>query len=220
MANYSVPSIYIPGFEVIIKLDAIQIDSLSHIISDIKVGERFDSLIERIKVRLESLSEIDASNIIRSLVSLVEIFDSTNRDIPKFTKDFSEAYLQSNPSASLNDKEKLEINLSKLLTKYDSIRITSKAIDIIQENQVNFRKARVISDIRLVFDDDLDGVRKYAVVVHNLKLECYNSNREIDFFAAMDLSDLKSIRDVIDRAIEKDRIIRQAKHELDIIDIK
>ncbi len=219
MAHYIVPPDYIPGFESIIKLDPLQLDNLTNIISELKIGERFDRLIRRASAHLQPLSEIELNNIIRSLVSLVEIFDSSNRNIPKFSSDFSESYVESNPTATKEDGDKLKINLSKLLTKYDYIRITSKAFDIIQENPINFRKARIVSDIRFVFDDDLEKDSKYAVVVHNLKLECYNPEGTLNFFAAMDLADLKKMRTVIDRAIEKDRIIRENKHTIDIIDL-
>lgn len=219
MANYIIPSNYIPGFESIINLDTTQLDNLTKIIAEIKIGERFDSLINRASNSLKPLSEVEIGNIIRSLVSLVEIFDSSNRDIEKFSTDFSKAYLESKSDATKVEEGKLKANLSKLLSKYDTIRITSKAIDIIQENPVNFRKARIISDIRLVFEDDLESEKKYAVVVHSLKLECYNTDGDVTFFAAMDLDDLKKMRDVIDRAIKKDRIIREGKHVLNIIDL-
>ena len=219
MRAYSIPDIYIPGFNNIIKFSTGELKSFAEVIRSLKVGEDLESILNKSKGFLPSFSDEDVYNIIRSLVSVVDIFESSGRNIPVFTDRFSESYLSSNPSATNEDSIALKRNLSILLEAFDSIRITSKAQNIILENKNNFKEARVVTDIRLVFDENLEDNKKFAVIIHNLKIDFARISKSDEFFVAMDLSDLKKMKVVIDRAIEKDRIIRESKFDLNFIDL-
>jgi hypothetical protein len=221
MRKYTIPANYIPGFEKIIKLSPDEVTEFSKIISDFKIGEKLETILDKPKVFLKHYSEEDIQIMLRSLVSLVDIFEDAKGDVDKFTTNFSESYSFSNPKATERDNAVLKSNLSLLLSGsgFNSIRVTSKANDIIVANKNNFKTARVLSDIRLVFDEKLDSDKKTAVVVHNLKLDYYKDAKPRSFYISLDLSDLKLIRNVIERAIEKDRIIRETKHVLEFIDI-
>lgn len=219
MTTYNIPEVYIAGFENIIKLDGDELQSLSQIIDSLKVGDNPEKIIQPSVEVLKSYSENDIRNMMMSLVSLVDIFESAARDIDDFTTGFSHSYRLSNPQATEKDGMALKHNLTKLLSVYDNIRITAKVRGLILENQRNFKRARVISDVRLVFDENLDQNKKYAVVVHNMKLEYMSDDLSKEFFVTLDLSDLKKIKEVIDRAIEKDRIIRDNQHILNFIDL-
>jgi len=220
MPKYSIPSSYIKGFENIVKLTENDLTAFSKIISELEIGESLENVFKRSQGVLSLSSEDDIHSIVMSLISLVDIFEASNRDVDKFTTQFSEAYLESNPRSNEGDGEVLKNNLSVLLRAFDNIRITAKARNIIQENKNNFKKARILSDIRLVFDGDLDETEKVAVVIHNLKIDYTNRSKPKEFFVSLDLSDLKKMKDVIERAIEKDNIIRTNKHGLNFIDIQ
>jgi hypothetical protein len=219
MTTYIIPKVYIPGFENIAKLDDDELRLFAKIISDMEVGENPENIVINASNKLPSFSEDAIRDMVRSLVSLVDIFETAGRDIEIFTTGFAESYILSNPKASREDVVVIKKNLSSLLEKYDSIRITSKIRDVIFENQNNLKHTRIVSDIRLVFDENLENEKKYSVVVHSLKLEYTSGEESKEFFVAMDLSDLKKMKDVLERAIEKDRIIRENKYVLNFIDI-
>lgn len=220
MKSYSIPHIYFPGFQRIINLDDTELNELSNLTKNLRIGESLQNILTARQDFQNPLSNEDIHNIFRALISLVGIFESSKRDIDDFTTRFSESYLISNNSAEKDDGAKLKKNLSILLENFDSIRISTKAQEIILENTHNFSEARIVSDIRPVFDNELGENKKYAVVVHSLKLEYTKKDSLRELFIALDLSDLEALKQVIDRAIEKDFIIRKGNNTLNFIEIQ
>jgi hypothetical protein len=219
MANYIIPTPYISGFENMVKIPDNELEKFAQAISETEIGDSVESIMARTDGLITSFSRMQTHGIIAALISVVEIFENAKRNIEVFSKEFSESYLVSNPEATQEDVETLKRNLSILLKAFDNIRITSKARDVMTTNSANFRDARIISDIRLVFDDDLQESEKLAVVVHDLSIDHYKDGKKKTFFASMDLSDLKKLKDVLDRAILKDSVIREGKHQIKFLDI-
>jgi hypothetical protein len=219
MANYIIPTPYISVFENMVKIPDNELEKFAQAISETEIGDSVESIMARTDGLITSFSRMQTHGIIAALISVVEIFENAKRNIEVFSKEFSESYLVSNPEATQEDVETLKRNLSILLKAFDNIRITSKARDVMTTNSANFRDARIISDIRLVFDDDLQESEKLAVVVHDLSIDHYKDGKKKTFFASMDLSDLKKLKDVLDRAILKDSVIREGKHQIKFLDI-
>lgn len=219
MNKYSIPKRFISGFENITKLSENQVELLAKVFREQKPGESLVNIFEKSKNFLSSVSEKDTHEIISALISIVDIFESAKRDIDTFTTDFSESYLISNSEFTPEDGARLKKYLSLLLGEYNSIRITAKGQDIISLNKNNFDKARIISDIRIVFDENLNENKKIAVVVHNLKLQFSQASKRKEFFISLDSSDLKDLKIVIDRAIHKDEVMRENNYSLEFIDI-
>jgi len=220
MNKYSIPSQFISGFENIIKLTDDQVVLFSDVFKQQPPGESPKFIFEQSKEFLKPLTEQDIYDMISAMYSIADIFETAKRDISTFTSNFSESYLTSNPRASKEDQIVLKNHLSILLKGYDSVRLSSKGRDIITSNKNNYNKARVITDIRVVFDENIKEDNKVAVVVHNLKFEYSQRAKKKEFFISLDLSDLRDLKSVIDRAIQKDEIIRESKHSLEFIDIK
>ena len=85
----------------------------------------------------------------------------------------------------------------------------------------NFLESRVISDIRIVYENELSEKEQCALVIHNLKIRFFSKNNSFDeFFVALNLSDLEKLKETIERAIQKDKLIRDNNHELTFISIK
>ena len=101
------------------------------------------------------------------------------------------------------------------------MRSTFKAREVIRENLNNFYESRIISDIRIVYDDsgNLDDKDQVAVIVHNLRIK-YSSKPvpRGEIFISLNLEDLHQLKDVVDRAIEKDKLIRTNSHSLTFIE--
>lgn len=90
------------------------------------------------------------------------------------------------------------------------------------ENGYNFNESRIVSDIRLVFnDDDLKKVEpSYAVILHNLIIKYTKGHGEPgSFFVAMDMGDLKNLKESLDRAFTKDEEIRKRNPNLKFVDL-
>jgi len=218
MSTYSIPSEFIIQFDNIIKIQDDDLKALSHLISDLKIAENFDDVLEKSKGVFKSISPVQLQGIIRALVSIVDIFEASNKDIEAFTDKFAKSYLYSKNGATEEESLILKEKLSVLLRNFKSLIITVKSQNLLTDNQRNFRDCRVITDIRMVFEDDMKSVDKYAIVLHNLKIE-YSENKNLDdFFVALDLPDLKKLKIAVDRAIEKDEIIKKTHHKFKFVD--
>ena len=188
--------------------------------SSFEVGETYESVITNVGSKLTSLTTEQIRKILSALVSIVNIFEEADRNIDVFTSNFTKAFAIASKNADFDSINQFESNLTSLLSVYDKIRITSKSQSLILENSNNFNEARIVSDVRFVFDKDLDDANKYAVLIHNLKIEYTKNDDRRSFFVSMDFSDLIEMKKLIDRAIEKDKIIRKNEHNFNVIDIK
>ena len=96
----------------------------------------------------------------------------------------------------------LENRLSGLLG-IQSLKLWAKASNVQHQYEEIFSAARIISDIRTVFE--ADGVTPLgAMVVHNLKITSVDGHHKFhDRFLALDNADLEIMQQVLQRALDK-----------------
>jgi len=115
-----------------------------------------------------------------------------------------------------NEAEVLERRLADLLV-IPAIESTAHAIEVLTQNPRNYGSARVLTDVRHVFSRDVTEPPKGATIVEVLQLRTWSLDGSSDTtYVAMDETDLKELRSVIDRALRKTATLRQAMedHEL------
>lgn len=105
-------------------------------------------------------------------------------------------------------RARLEDRLERVLA-IDAIGIQGKARYLQSSAAALFVNARVVSDLRPVFrDPDLEPAA--VVVMHQLRVAFQSGlNGELEHLSiALDTDDLEALRDVIERALAKDRSLR------------
>jgi hypothetical protein len=95
--------------------------------------------------------------------------------------------------------------LERLLQFETSVGITSKALDVMWQNQRVFcdAGARMISDVRPVFKNGVSDPPIAAVVVHTLKIAYHEGGEVHEFYVALDSADLKFLRELLQREEDK-----------------
>lgn len=221
MAIYTIPEKVIPGFEQIIELDKTQLDFFKGILENFSTGSLSNDALESMALKANiSLQKVDG--IMEALVSMTEIYLRSKNTPEKFSEDFTQSFIIENKNARNLDLIKFKENITALVSAMgQQMRLTIKAREIITSNQNNYAQAKIISDIRIVYDDEssLDKKDQLAVLVHNLRIR-YNSIEKKQLIISLDLSDLYSLKEVIERAIEKDKLIRGNTHNLTFVDPK
>lgn len=99
---------------------------------------------------------------------------------------------------------------SKLLSFFQLqiLGITAKAADVLLQHKNVFTNARVLTDVRPIFsEEDLSPVA--CVIIHHLEIETYTDRSRVSYFATLDIDDLKKLRTVLDRAIQKEAALRK-----------
>ena len=87
---------------------------------------------------------------------------------------------------------------SKLLSflQLRVLEITAKATDVMLQHKNVFVGSRVLTDLRPIFsEEDLSPVG--CVIIHQLEIEAYTDRSRVSYFAALDSTDLKRLRAVI-----------------------
>ena len=99
---------------------------------------------------------------------------------------------------------------SKLLSFFQLpiLGIAAKATDVYVQHKNVFRDARVLTDIRPIFSEE-DLLPVACVIIHQLEIETYTDRSRVSYFAALDSTDLKKLRAVLDRAFQKEAALKK-----------
>jgi hypothetical protein len=105
-------------------------------------------------------------------------------------------------------REHLRDRLLPLLASA-ALSTTANALELLTQHDRNYQTARVVTDIRPIFADDVHDRPEGAVIVDTLQLNTWDRAGRAEMLAvAMDEVDLRELRDVIDRALVKTSTLR------------
>ncbi len=146
---------------------------------------------------------------ISALVSMYVYYDQVRDDLPveKFTSDFCAALIRN--KVLEEEKESLfEDFLGEFLRIGGPVELSAKGLRLLYDEERLLSSARIISDMRPVFTKEVEQGFPAALIVHSLRINYSESGEDKDFFVALDARDLSDLRDIVDRALEKDRSLR------------
>ncbi|MDQ3705212.1 MAG: hypothetical protein M3437_08335 [Chloroflexota bacterium] len=100
------------------------------------------------------------------------------------------------------ERSVLESRLVSILQS-GAMTATWKALDLLYEHDKTFYDARIITDVRPLFPDDVTQPPIAAVMTHTLRIHYHHSRRHDELFIALDDDDLDQLQAAIDRARKK-----------------
>lgn len=109
------------------------------------------------------------------------------------------------------DKEKttaLEANIRSVLGA-KVLQASTKGLSLMSDQDRLFLSSRILTDVRPVFADDLSSPLLGSVVTHTLKISMRSDGRPQSFFVVLDSEDLLQLRDSVERAIAKDKLLAE-----------
>jgi len=107
------------------------------------------------------------------------------------------------------DWNAFQTNVKTLLACEDSLGVTAKAMDLMTDHERNFHDTRIVTDVRHIFAADPAQPPKAAVVAHVLNLVYSEIDGVKEMYLALDASDLKRLKSVIERAEAKEANLRK-----------
>lgn len=117
----------------------------------------------------------------------------------------------SNLELSDDESSKLGERLARILD-VNEVAVLARAAELLAEDDKTFCQARTLSDLRPVFAFGGEELEMAGVLIrHSLKLRYHVEGRVADteaFFLTVDEAALRELRDTLDRAIEKGRVLR------------
>jgi len=150
------------------------------------------------------------ADLLAGLASLLSVFGTGGSGLPGAASIFAKtAFSADKPSES--DLSVLKDQLQRLLSCEHSIGITGKAQEIMWGHGQNYRDAHVVSQIRPVFYHDATRFTESAVIIHELRLDLRQGGQDSSFHLTIDSSGILKLRDVLQRALDKEENLRASR---------
>lgn len=207
MAKYRIPENFKPGFDLITELTQEQANIIVSVLNDSVSGTQPIELAKSVTEKIGK-SIADLTKAFHSIFSLINLKAQVENPLDELVADIVNSYKEMRPELLQDKADSLNKYLTLFLSADGKVKHTIKSTLLAHEAEKNYIDSRIISDIRIVFDDDISKTDQCAVIVHQLKIAYQNANEIKEIFVTLDLKDLNKLREHINRALEKDKLIR------------
>jgi len=187
-------------------------DELASALEKVQPFSLTDAAESKIAKMAPSVRQAEVKEILQTLVSLQLARSFADAPLDQFCVDVCEAMRESGPhQLSLSAGECTE--LSKRLQRFlslGSLTIAAKGRDLQTEHHRVYVGSRILTDLRAVFRDSPEEPPIGMVLFHLLKLSYFErgEGRPRDFYVALDETDLRNLKKVIERAEIKSKTLR------------
>ena len=190
------------SLRLVLSLDDNQIDELVKLYENSKPALSAKEYADRISDNVKSLPASDAYRITRGLLAFYQV--KIGRDLSGFIDQVSSATGEDDtPVFGEGEREVFKHNIEPLLSLHNSLEITAKSNNVYAEHDHVFCSARIMTDMRPVFDESDDFNLSAVGIVHTIKIEYHRNGDHNSFFVAMDHSDLKEMQKLLNREEQK-----------------
>ncbi|MBI1946382.1 MAG: hypothetical protein HYS27_11830 [Deltaproteobacteria bacterium] len=149
---------------------------------------------------------------IAPLASLYLGRDRSGTSAADYAVSIVEALKRAEMQPTGGDWDALTADLVKVLEAHDSLGLTAKGWELSEEHDRVFCNARIMTDLRPIFTLKTDKKIRGAVITHTMRITFHDedSRSTSDVLVGMRASDLVKLRSAIERAIEKEAVLRDA----------
>jgi hypothetical protein len=217
MSSFQIPKHYYQAVTELILLNEDQISQFKKVLQQLPILLSREKLISSTSKRLNDIGITHGEGIVTFIASLHSLLEEVDEDIRQQVLDDILDFVEKEPELpSLSDENKKVFidRLSELLEASNALNIAAKAANVITENEHVFLESRILSDIRVIFQN-LETIPTEAVIIHNLRITYRQGDDKKEFFVALDNSDLAKLGKQILRAELKlksiEKILRKAE---------
>lgn len=206
MPGLTIPKEYEQGVVVIKSLTDSDVNRILEVFKDQSLTSDPGSILSLVRPILTQRSEVEIKNFVDALRSLYFLRAHADIETGKFVDDLVEAIRASkNKQVQTSDPEEL----ARLRTTFKSL-LTVRALstqtkaDELQRDFANiFWDAKVITDIRPVWDGDVRKPPAGAVITNTLKLEYHYTGGHGELYVYLDKEDIDTLLLALKRAKNK-----------------
>ncbi len=207
MAVLNIPARYQPGVSVIAGMSESSYTDLLRALLQAPSG--FDTereLAAWISSEVKTVPSTESAKIIRTLVSLYRLRSKQeNLTVQELARDITVAAREIH---GIKTAEGIDLaqRLESLLGIASLNTTAFKAKELQLESERTFCQARIITDLRPVFSENLEGTPP-MMVVHTLKLGFHEKEHK-DIYVALDEADIAALKKTLQRAEEKSQKLK------------
>ncbi len=204
-----IPAPYRSGFAKIKKLSPTDAEMLRAALEKSPTTGGLKGMTSAVAEQAPSLKKEDVEDIVRTLYSLYVFRADDDTPLPGFVSELISA-IRATGDKSLTVSEEEENEFSDKLTKLLGIHtaiVASKAEQLKSDYAKTFLSAKILTDIRPVFDKPEERPMVVAIT-HTLKIEYHEQGEHREFYVALDSDGLQQMRKVLQRAEAKASSLR------------
>lgn len=212
----SVPSLTIPtrlraGLAALGSLSSDCYETLFKALKDADPADTAKALAARIENKFPESSRSSIEKIIVAINSSQSVQRSAHVDAEEFVSDAWEALKEDSPKLLEGiDRETFQSRLGALINETDIQLTTSKIRQLRTEVERSMCGARIITDVRPAFMHDATRPPKAATILHTLQIRFHDDgDKHREFYVAVDDNDLNILKEAIERAIAKEKTLKE-----------
>jgi hypothetical protein len=198
-----VPNRYIPMLNLVRNLSQPAATELLHALESAQVIASPDDMASNIAESVPSIPREDLGKIVDLLYSLYHVRELSELNRNSFLKELVES-VRENANPNISDEELPAIRQRfKDLLDLKTLASISKAIGLQRDEERVYCEAKIISDIRPVFGEDIKVKPVAATITHSLKISYHENGDHKEFYIVLDEVDLDQLEKMIKRAKTK-----------------
>jgi hypothetical protein len=207
----SVPKSISPGLRAIAELQDSSVERLTTALAEVPPAAVADKLASEVSGRLGEPQITDLLQIMRALVNLSTGRALCEMTVPQFVSEVCDGLKGDREFSDFTSETmgRLRERLERFLRLDGPLAITSKALGVLTDHEHIFVGARILTDVRSVFKDNVEEPPAGAVIVHMLGVHYHEGHSHKEIFFALDTQDLKQLRESIDRASKKEEALKE-----------
>ena len=195
MSDLYIPQQIKPVIAQILELDSTDYQDVLEALQSARPSLSIDILADEASLVLPTRLE-GVVQIVRALNSMHRARLRADRSIEDFVQSIARSFAAQ--SREPFDKSKLVHRIS-LLLRAQALLVSARASDLQHDFDRVFVSAKIVSDVRTVFNQSGDNIQG-SMVIHNLNVTYAQEGDFKNFYVAMDSADLAKLRTVLDRA--------------------
>lgn len=206
MENLKIPKPYHAGIKKIHNLSVSEMSELLTILTAEQPVLGSKNLISSLKSKVKSLDAEAVEEIANTLLALHSFRSFLDKPVANFVQSIGDSDNFKELDIPEEDHNKVRERLVQLLSAQPLV-IASKALNVMMAHEHVLDNARILTDIRPVYEDDLvstvEGQPAAAVIVQMLSLRYQDAGELKEFFIALDTEDVRKLQQVLERANAK-----------------
>jgi hypothetical protein len=219
MAMTRIPQRYRSGLAKIRELSDSEIDAISNALASCPLTGGLNGMIDTVYERAPVIKADDVEDIVMSIHSLYTYRADSEIPLTAFVSELIKAMRRGGKDLALSEDQKptFQEKITKLLS-IEAVGLAAKAEFLRVDYEKTFYDAKIMTDIRPVFSKPVERPLG-AAIIHSLKIEYHEGGQHRNFYVALDVNDIETLRKIAERAELKAKSLQSMLASTSLIDL-
>jgi hypothetical protein len=211
-----IPKRHLEGLNLLIGLPDSDASSLLKALESAKITSGSEEMASRIAEKVRSIPVESLRKITALLYGLYHVREFSALNPNDFLRELMDAVKEHSDRKISNDEFPAIRQWLRSFMRIKTLENLSKAVVLQQRYERVFCEAKITSDMRPVFGDDIESTPVGAVISHILKISYHEEGKHRQFYVALDQFDLGELEKAVKRAKAKNDTLENVLDKSDI----